>query len=911
MTFLPDGWRRVFRVWRRAPALEVDAELRFHLDERIADLLATGLSPDSARAQALAEFGDVASVRAGLVAIDTRLVGRRSRAERWEWVDKDLRYVMRSLRRSPGFVVMVVLTLALGLGVNAAIFSVLDRLFLRTPPGIAHAGEVHRIYRLDPPRSSAALHSLTAVTPPEVSTRRHFAYPEVRELIAALPSGTPVAGYFADHEKLDRGDGAIDIGAAFVVGSYFPLLGVRPALGRLFTADEARIETLNPVAVIGYRLWMTRFEGRRDIVGQSIDVAYHRYVVIGVAAAEFHGVDNDAVDVWLPMSAMQLSPRGGTQEWYDDRHTMFINLLTRAGVGDVPVIRHAATLAFSQSTIIRDSSASAAVAPLIAASRMDANDRDVAITTRLAGVALIILLIACANVANLLLARGMRRRREIAVRLALGISRRRLIATLIAEALVVSLTGAVVALVVAVWGATALRRMLLPDVRWVDAAVDMHVLAFTTGLAVVTGLVAGLVPALRSSRPDLAGTLKGGAREGQFQRSRVRTTLLVAQAALAVLLLAGAGLFVRSLRSVETADIGYDVNRVVFAHVTADPDHGDRQKEIDLRIPELAARLARIGGVEQVGLASQVPMYGLGFTTISLPGRDSLPHVLAEGPFVSYVSPDFFGTVGMHVLRGRGLNSADRAEDGLAVVVNETMARSYWPGQAAVGQCIHLEEHGAQCTTVVGVVSDAHFEGIVEKPGMQFYLPPGAPGQRWGATVIVLRTAPGETPFVVERIGQVLRAEFSGWAEPRVHRMNDYLANELRPWRTGAALFSAAGLLALLVAIVGVYSTISYTFSQRTHEIGVRMALGARAGSVVRLVVSEGVRVVLVGVVIGVLLALAAGRLVESMLYHTSSHDPAVLITVPAVLLLAAVCACLIPAWRALRVDPAAALRAE
>ncbi len=387
---------------------------------------------------------------------------------------------------------------------------------------------------------------------------------------------------------------------------------------------------------------------------------------------------------------------------------------------------------------------------------------------------------------------------------------------LLLESLLVSLLAAVIAIGVALWGGTVLRQQLLPRVHWVGAAVDGRVLGFTAALALITGVLAGLVPAMRSSRPDLAAALKGGARDGGLQRSKLRPALLVTQSALSVVLLAGAGLFVRSLHSVQTENIGYDADRVVFAEVNADPDHTARESEMSNRLPELAARIATVRGVEATGMSRLTPMRGLSWTRAFLASGDSLPRIGGESPLTSWVSPGFFRTMGMRVLSGRGFTPQDRLDDALAMVVSETMAHNYWPGRSPLGECVRVGARDSRCVPIVGVVSDVHTEGIVQKPAMQFYLPLADTGSR-RAGVIAIRVAPGYGPSVAARIRRQLRAEFADWAEVNVHTMTDDLAPELGPWRIGAAVFTAAGLLALLVAIVTPWLMISYSFGS-THR---------------------------------------------------------------------------------------------
>ncbi len=899
MTRLGDGWRRVTRVWRRDVVRDVDAEVEFHLSERAAELERSGERPDVARAKAEAEFGAVRAVREGLIAIDER-VARRSRwRDRWEAVAQDFGYVIRSLRRSPGFFVAVSLTLALGIGANAAIFSVLDRLYLEAPPGVRQPEQLHRVV-LEHPGTRGG----------DAQPRAVLLYDEFRGLSAALPTGVSIGGYAWDNGLMGRSNDRRPITEVFVIGDYFRSLGVAPAAGRFFAADELAINASAPVVVISERVWQRDFGGRGDAIGQVITVDGLRYTIIGVVRGDFHGADNNAADIWLPLDAERWR-RGAGEEWYHGTAMIQTVIRVPSAAEDAAVTARATMAVRRVVGFGSDSDATAALIPLVSASIPGEVDPGIGIAVRLAVMSAIILLIAGANVTNLFLARNVRRRREIAVRLALGIGRARLVALLIGESVVAALTGGIIALLAAAIGGRVLRTMLLPSVHWTDAALNRHVISFTVLVAVVAGVAAGIVPALQSSRPDVATALKGDRRGGGQARSRLRSILVAAQAAFTVLLLVGAGLVVRSLAGVIRTPTGYDSDRLVFASVAADPDHRNRSAAIRTRLPELAASLSRLPGVERTALADNVPLWTISWLEIWLPGRDSVPTIGGEGPGVSFVSPDYFATAGIHLLRGTLYRATDRFAGTAPVIVDETMAKMFWPGADPIGQCLVLDERTNGCSTVVGVVSDVHSFRIIEsRAAMHYFVPPadtgfGEPG------VLAIRAAPGKAHLVASEVRRALADEFAGWAEPTVTAMSDVLAPQLHPWRMGAALFSAAALLALLVAVVGIYSTISYTFSQRTHEIGVRMALGARASSVLRLVVGEGVRIVLAGVVIGVLLALAGGKLIASLLYDTSPHDPLVLVAVSLSLLLIAIAACLVPAWRALRIDPVQALKAE
>ncbi|MEO7362796.1 MAG: FtsX-like permease family protein, partial [Gemmatimonadaceae bacterium] len=515
---------------------------------------------------------------------------------------------------------------------------------------------------------------------------------------------------------------------------------------------------------------------------------------------------------------------------------------------------------------------------------------------------------------NLLLARASSRQREVALRLALGVSRRRLVTQLLTESTVLSLLSVAVALAVAYATASALQAVLMPGVAWGSAVINQRVVLFTVLLALITGMVSGVIPAYQATRPTLSAALKTSVRDGGRRGSKTRSILLVAQTALSVVLLAGAGVFVRSLQGVQAIDLGYAADRLVYASIRYDRDLFNHEPEIQQRLPEGVERIRRIPGVESVALSGYIPMNGMSWTSLFLPGRDSLPPSGGMERISSQVTPDFFKTTGVKVVRGRAFTDADVAGRELVIAINETMAKNLWPGEDALSKCIIVGKREMPCRRVVAVVSPAHFNALIEGPSQLYYLPlaqAGRDGRAGQARAIVVRTAAGKAGAVGALVQRDLATFFGPWARPTVKTMAEVVEPQLRPWRTGAILFSAAGALALVVAAVGVYSSIAYTVSQRAQEMGVRVALGASAGNIMNLVVLEGVKIVASGVIIGLLLALALGSIVASMLYETSPRDPFVLIAASLTLLCVAVIACSIPAWRASRVDPLDAMRAE
>ena len=527
----------------------------------------------------------------------------------------------------------------------------------------------------------------------------------------------------------------------------------------------------------------------------------------------------------------------------------------------------------------------------------------------LGGVAAIVLLIACANVANLLLARSARRRREIAVRLALGVGRGRLARQLLTESLMLAVLGAAAGLVFARWGGIAFRVALLPGVTWPHSPVSANVLVVTVAITLVTGLLTGLAPAFQASRPDVVGSLKSGAREGTFRRTRTRSALLIAQAALSVVLLVGAGLFVRSLMRVAGQNMGFDARSVLL--VDADLFSVDHSSEAIRSFYETALeRVQHLPGVISAARATSVPFYSAMSTALHIPGRDSLPHVKDGGPYVIRVTPGYFETMGTRVVHGRGFSDTDVKGAPRVAVVGETMARMIWPGENAIGKCMQVGGKTAPCTEVVGIAEDAHRSDIHPVPVLQYYIPI-AQTQTTGAGGVLFARVSGDPAAHIVAVRGAVQAIAPDLPFVNVRPLQSLIDPSIRPWRLGATMFAVFGALSLVIAAIGLYGVVTYDVSQRGHEFGVRMALGAQRTDVLRLVLLDGVRLAAVGIALGALVALALSRFVAPLLFETSPRDPIVFGTVVLVLLTVAVTASLLPGRRATRVDPAEALRTE
>ena len=817
-------------------------------------------------------------------------------------LQRDARFAWRSLKRNPGLTALVVVTFTLGIGVNASTFSILDSIFLRPPVGVADPGSLHRVWWLD--REPGRRPSPASSHPVMSAVRAGFADPDQLVLFDD-GSSARLGGTRAGPELVTQ----------YPTANYFDVLGVRPQLGRFFTADEDQIGRGAPVAVLSDHAWRTHFAADSSVIGREIKLDESRFTVIGVAARDFTGINLQPVDVWIPLASMpsQTTLVGPMIHRYYGTHAFFrADPQTNLAEFRQRATRTARDVIKGSGTGVRYGTIEATTGSIIYTRGPGEQDQANLIATRLSGVALIVLIIAAANVVNLLLARAAQRRREIAVRLALGVGRWRLARMLTVETLLLAIIAAGAALLAAWWGGAALRGLLLPDVKFVEPVIGIRVLWFTLGIAALAGLVAGIVPAIQSTNPDLARALRENQRTLSASHSRLRAALVVMQAALSVVLLAGASLFIRSLQNVRGIDLGFDVSEIVIATVAFDPGQFPPMPVRSAGIARVAERMSGHAGVLSTSRSVQVPMAGASYGPFWF-GNDSSHSINQHQPTKYAVDEKYFATAGIRVVAGRPFDN--RAGAPPEVVVNQEMAALLWPGREPIGQCLRFESATSACYAVVGVVESSRAMAVVETPRPQYFLPqanmPGRSDERYSnPTVLMLRTTPALATRVIADVTAELKREFpTGYPNARV--MATTLEGDFRPWRVGALLFSGFGALALIVALLGIYSTVSYGVSQRTHEFGIRIALGARIGDVLRLVLAQGLRVVAIGVVTGIALALAAGRLVASLLYGIQPSDPTVMITVSLTLLCVAGVAALVPAWRASRVDPTTALRAE
>jgi predicted permease len=835
---------------------------------------------------------------------------REDARERWslgvaDVLVQDLRHALRGMRKSPGFAAAVILTLALGVGANAAMFSIVDHFMFRPFPYLRDPSSVNRVYL----RYNDRNHPLTI--------HDGIEYTRYLDLKRATNAFASYSAFTQEALAVGTGEASRERQVAPVSGEFFGFFAMRPALGRFFGPADDSVPHGAAVAVLSYRFWQTEFAGG-DVLGHQIQVGNVLCTIVGVAPNGFVGVsDGPPPEVYLPITAYAASSPGEAQEYYSTYHWGWLSIMVRRGAGITAEqassdLTHAYQLSWNNERHAEPSITPVEIArPSVIASSLKVGagpDAGLEAKTALwvSGVALILLLIACANVTNLFLVRGMRRRRETAVRLALGVSRGRLLMQHLSESLVLSLLAGVGGMLIAQWGGAAIRHFFGFDVGSLGVLGDWRTLAVTGGIALMIGAFAGAVPAMLAARSELAPALKSGARAGMQGRTRLSGMLLIVQGALSVTLLVGAGLFVRSLHRVESLRLGYDSDRILLVVRNNRGVPLSDSAKIALRRIMLAKAQA-YPGVEHAAWVGQVPFYSSSSIDFFVPGIDSVSRL---GRFTYTVTtPDYFATMGTGILRGRGLRADDRAGAPLAAVVSQAMAKILWPAEDAVGQCIRLQADTAPCTRVVGVAEDVAQRSLTDDARLQFYLPIDQYRPASGFALLLRLHAPPASQ--AEPIRRAMQRIMPGQDYVTTIPMSHLIGEERAPWRFGATMFLAFGLLALVVAGIGVYALIAYGVAQRMHELGVRVALGAQAADVIRLVVGQGVAFALVGLLMGSGLAFAAARWVQPLLFQESARDPAVFGAVSVLLLAVAVVACAVPAARASRADPNVALRSD
>ena len=878
-------WRRYLRFWGPDIEADIDDELSFHLEMRERDYLAAGLSAGAAREEALARFGDPERVRKWLRGHDLRRQRSERRSEIVSEMSQDLRYGIRRLRGTPGFTSAVVLILGLGIGVTTAIFSVLDAALLRPLPYPA-------------PHGLVAVHDLqrTEVDP--------ASFPEFEDWRRDAEVFSEIGAYFTTNYTL-TGAGEPETLEAVRMSAGLPgMLGVVPRLGRTFSRGEEE-RSAPRVVMLSEGLWKRRFGGDPKTIGRDVTLEGDPYTVIGIIPATEQRAmmpnqlaTAERVDLWIPLRLnAEVAPRG--------LHFMDVVGRLRPGLTFDQVAERLEVFARQ----LRDSKVTEhgiRISPLAQGVVGDSKPLLVA----LAGAAGMVLLIACTNVANLLLARSSGRRREVAILAALGAGRARIMRQLLVESLLLALLGGAAGALVAHAGVLGLRAVGPTSVpRLAEAAVDARMLVFALGLSFLTGILFGLMPALRTSRPDLAEVIKVGGRGavGGPARDRFRVALVVTEVALSFALLIGAGLLAQSLGRLLAVDKGFDSERVISAYLNLP---GSRYPEAHQQVAffrELRERLAALPGVRSAALVNTPPLSGGPSGGFAIEGRVFPPEA---SPFAwkRIVSPGYFATLGIPIVTGRAIDERDVAGAPPVLIVNQAFARRYFPGANPLGKRVDFSWDTTGFQEIVGVAKDAREQALRQPAEPTMYIPHA---QRTESGMYFLVRTAGAAEGMIPEVRKAVAALDRDRAISEVRTLEDVLDRTLAQRRLALSLFGAFSTLALFLAAVGLYAVISYSVQQRRREIGVRLALGARAGQVAGTVVGRGVGLIAAGTVLGALAALGLGRFLAALVFGVGTTDPATYASVAGLLIGTALVASLVPALRAARVDPATVLRTE
>lgn len=818
-----------------------------------------------------------------------------------EAIIQDIKYALRMLMKNPGFTIVGALTLALGIGANTAIFSMVNSFLLRPLP-VKDAQQI----------------TVLAFQQKKGSVQSNFSvadYRDIRNETSSVFSG--LFGYQLGMDGLSVNGKPERIMTNYVSGNYFTALGIQPELGRLFLPSEGEVVGADPVLVLGYAYWKNHFGGDPSIVGRKVSLDGHPVTIIGIAPKGFYGT-YPLLDVqgYLPIGMAILE--GNTTDFISNRGVRNFEVLGR--------LQNGATLANAQASLSvvggrlaadhpkEDEGLSLQIYPETRARPNPDPDNTIAkISGLFLGLAGMVLLLACVNVANILLVRATVREREMAIRAALGAARNRLVRQLLTESVLLALVGAIGGIILGFWGSSTISSLPLgTDLPiHVDFGFDWRVFAYGMGAALLTGIIVGLVPAIRASRGNLATILHEGGRGVVGTKQRLRSTLVVVQVAGSLTLLIIAGLFMRSLGKAQKTNLGFDPTHVVnFAMDPTEIGYSDAQEKQFFK--NLLERVRALPDVESATTANSVPMgYYNNGNTVHIDGYQ--PPAGQPEPSMNYnaISTDYFKTMTIPVVQGRTFTEADNDTAPYVAIINQEMAKRYWPNAEPIGHHFKMADDPQHSIEVVGIVGNARYQGVTGAIGPYFYVPLAQHEANNSLENLQVRTA-GAPVAMIPQIEHLISSLAPDLPIFDVKTMTEALAtlNGLMMYQLGAGLAAALGILGLVLAVVGVYGVISYAVSQKTHEIGIRMALGAQRTSILTMIFGQGMLIVGIGLALGIDGALAAGQIVGSFL-AVSATDPLTYTTVTGLLTLVALTACYIPAYRAMRVDPMVALRYE
>ena len=888
---MSDRWLRYLEFFRRDPRRDFDDEMRSHLEHRIADLTARGLSPAQALARARDEFGDVEAARERTVRIDERMMRRRARAEWLSDIARDARVALRALRNSPSWTATAVLSAALGIGGTAAIVSASYAILVRPLP-FANADRLVAVYSENTIRG----YSRSNISWPDFISWRDGT--RAFSSLGIWTWNTMTVSDDAGANEAERVEGAE------VSASLFPMLGVHPLIGRSFTPEE-EVVGRHFVVLLSHGLWTRRFGNDSSIVGKSITLDGHAWTVVGVMPPRFNFPERG--EVWIPFATTAANePRGN-----------------RGYAGAIGRLAPGVTLHQAEDDLHRIDAALAQQFPeenagwraqLLTLRKDLVGDLDTPLRVFLAAVA-IVLLMVCANLANLMLARGASRGREMAMRTALGASRTRLARQLLTESLIIAALGGVLGIGIAALG-VRLLRLAFPQGQtpyYVDLGLDGMSLVIVAVVTLLTAVLCGTLPAIRGSRVDLNTSLRdgtAGAGAGR-RRSRLRAALVAGELAMSVVLMIGALLLVRSYRNLQGTDLGFDERGILTARYTLPRNSGyPTRASVESFTGRLLDRLRSVPGVTFVGAAQGIPFSGWDVQSeVNIEGAPRPKPGQALESHYQIVTPDFFNALGVRLVRGRWFAPTDRDSLHPVVIVNEQLVTKAFGGANPLGKRLMVAGAFDSLATVIGVISDYRHYRLPAPMGPAVYFNYASLPTR--QVTLAIRTTHEDPHALIPTLRDVMREIDRRVALYQVQTMDDVVRRSLWRQRLQGNVLSVFAAMALVLACVGLYGVIAFSVAQRTRELGVRIALGATRWQVLQLVLGDSGRLVTVGVALGLVAAWFAVRLLGTLLYGITAHDVGTFVLVPSVLGAVALVAALIPSRRALGVDPMIAMRAE